>query len=44
MTGWRPFFVEFTTKASKDATAPYTDNPEDELVKLCGPSAASPTG
>jgi hypothetical protein len=44
MTGWRPFFVEFTTKASKGTQAPYPYNPEDELVKLCGPSAASPQG
>jgi hypothetical protein len=41
MTVWRPFFVEFTRKASKGTEAPYTYNPEDELVKLCGPSAAT---
>ena len=43
MTAWRPFFVEFTTKASKGTEAPYTYNPEDELVKLCGPSATTPS-
>jgi hypothetical protein len=44
MTAWRPFFVEFTAKASKGTEAPYTYNPEDELVKLCGPMAATPNG
>jgi len=41
MTAWRPFFVEFTRKTSKGTEAPYTYNPENELVKLCGPSAAT---
>ena len=43
MTAWRPFFVEFTTKASKGTEAPYTYNPEDELAKLCGPLATTPS-
>jgi hypothetical protein len=42
MTAWRPFFVEFTTKATKGTEAPYGYNPEDELVKLCGPLAVAP--
>ena len=44
MTGWRPYFVEFTTKSAKGTEAPYTYNPEDELVKLCGPAATTPNG
>ena len=44
MTAWRPFFVEFTRKASKGTEAPYTYNPEDELVKLCGPMATAQSG
>ncbi len=44
MTAWRPFFVEFTTKATKGSTdVPYSYNPEDELVKLCGPMAIAPS-
>jgi hypothetical protein len=39
ITAWRPFFVEFTRKAAKGTEAPYTYNPEDELAKLCGPTA-----
>jgi hypothetical protein len=43
MTAWRPFFVEFTRATSKGTKAPYTYNPEDELVKLCGPMATTPS-
>jgi hypothetical protein len=42
MTEWRPFFVEFTTKATKGTEAPYSYNPEDELAKLCGPPGMTP--
>ena len=42
MTDWRPFFVEFTRKASKGTEAPYSYNPEDELAKLCGPTPIPP--
>jgi hypothetical protein len=42
MTGWRPFFVEWTTKATKGLTGP-AYNPDDELVKLCGPLATTPS-
>jgi hypothetical protein len=44
MTAWRPFVVEFTRKATKGTEAPYAYNPEDELVKLCGPTATTPSG
>jgi hypothetical protein len=44
MTAWRPFFVEFTRKASKGTEAPYTYDPENELVKLCGLMATNPGG
>jgi hypothetical protein len=38
MSGWRPFFVEWTAQHAKGlAGPPY--NPDDELVKLCGPLA-----
>jgi hypothetical protein len=43
VTGWRPFFVEFTRKSSKGTEAPYTYDPEDELAKLCGPTATTPS-
>jgi hypothetical protein len=43
LTRWRPFFVEFTAKASKGTEAPYTYSPEDELVKLCGAMATAPS-
>jgi hypothetical protein len=39
MTGWRPFFVEWTAKSTKGTEAPYAYNPDDELAKLCGPLA-----
>jgi hypothetical protein len=42
MTGWRPFFVEFTGTATKGTEAPYSYKPEDELAKLCGPTAITP--
>jgi hypothetical protein len=42
MTGWRPFFVEWTAKASKGLTGPVY-NPDDELAKLCGPLATTPS-
>jgi hypothetical protein len=39
MTGWRPFFVEWTSKHAKGIDGPYS--PDDELVKLCGPQPAT---
>ena len=42
MTAWRPFFVEITTKTLKGTEAPYTYNPKDKLVKLCGPLSTIP--
>jgi hypothetical protein len=43
MTDWRPFFVEWTTKARKGTDVPYSYNPDDELAKLCGPLATTPS-
>jgi hypothetical protein len=42
MTGWRPFFVEFTSKPTKGTAGSYPYDPEDELAKLCGPMATTP--
>jgi hypothetical protein len=42
MTGWRPFFVEWTAKHTKGIGGP-PYNPDDELVKLCGPLAITPS-
>jgi hypothetical protein len=42
MTGWRPFFVEWTAKSAKGAKGPVY-NPDDELAKLCGPLATTPS-
>jgi hypothetical protein len=37
MTGWRPFFVEWTAHYAKGTNTPYDYDPETELAKLCGP-------
>lgn len=37
MSGWRPFFVEWTTRVSKGTKKPYDYDAETELAKLCGP-------
>lgn len=37
MTGWRPFFVEWTTHHAMRAKAPLGYSPDAELSKLCGP-------
>ncbi|HTI03174.1 MAG TPA: hypothetical protein VL752_19680 [Acidisoma sp.] len=37
MSGWRPFFVEWTQRVSKGSKKPYDYNAETELAKLCGP-------
>ncbi len=44
MTGWRPFFVEFTRKPGKGTEPGPIYDPEDELAKLCGPGAMTPQG
>lgn len=36
VTGWRPFFVEWTAHHAKGVDKPYY-NADDELAKLCGP-------
>lgn len=36
MTGWRPFFVEWTRGSTKGEKKPFYDA-EAELAKLCGP-------
>ena len=36
MSGWRPFFVEWTRGVSKGTKKPYDYDAETELAKLCG--------
>ncbi|MCB8876448.1 hypothetical protein [Acidisoma silvae] len=36
LTGWRPFFVEWTAHHAKGVNAPYY-SADDEMAKLCGP-------
>jgi hypothetical protein len=36
VTGWRPFFVEWTTHHAKGTEAPYDYDADTELAKLCG--------
>jgi hypothetical protein len=37
LSGWRPFFVEWTAHYAKGTKAPYNYDAEAELAKLCGP-------
>lgn len=39
ISGWRPFFVEWTRHVSKGTEKPYDYDAETELAKLCGPMA-----
>lgn len=37
ISGWRPFFVEWTRHVAKGTKKPYDYDAETELAKLCGP-------